>query len=76
LGDVTQISSVYIGEGGAITPVTMTHDSDSLVLALATLGEATDIEMILMAKVSKEGNFVSRYCGHFCIQTLPIEMSQ
>ncbi len=51
------MSSVYIGEGGAIMPVTMTHDSDSLVLALATLGEATEIEMILIAKVSKEGNF-------------------
>ncbi len=25
LGDATQISSVYIGEGGAITPVTMTQ---------------------------------------------------
>ncbi len=34
-------------------PVTMTCDSDTLVLALATLGEATEIEMILIGKVSK-----------------------
>jgi hypothetical protein len=38
---------------------TTTYASDTLVLALATLGEATDIEMILIAKVSKEGNIAS-----------------
>ncbi len=35
------LSSAYIGEGGAITPVTMTSDSNTLVLALATLGGTT-----------------------------------
>ncbi len=39
-----------------ITPATMTRDSKALVLALATLGTATEIEMILIAKVRKEGN--------------------
>jgi hypothetical protein len=34
----------------------MTCDSDTLVLALATLGRATEIEMILIAKASKEGD--------------------
>jgi len=40
-------------------PATMTHNSDKLVLALATLGEVTEIEMILIAKVSKESNVTS-----------------
>ncbi len=47
----------------AITPATMTHDSDTLVLALTTLGVTTEIEMILSefglpkeAKVSKESD--------------------
>ncbi len=31
----------------AITSATITHDSDKLVLALATLGVTTEIEMIL-----------------------------
>ncbi len=35
------LSCVYIGKGGAIMPATMTHDSDTLVLALATLGGMT-----------------------------------
>ncbi len=34
-------SGVYIGKGGAIMPATMTHDRDTLVLCLATLGGAT-----------------------------------
>jgi hypothetical protein len=38
---VTILSGVYIGEGGTITPVTMTRDCDTLVLALATLGGLT-----------------------------------
>ncbi len=50
--------------------VTMTHNSDTLVLALATLGEATEIEMILIAKVSKVGDIASRYCRSFRVQTL------
>jgi hypothetical protein len=47
LGEVTQISHVYIGEGSTTMLATTTHDSDTLVLALATLGGATEIEMIL-----------------------------
>jgi hypothetical protein len=37
----------------------MTHDSNTVVLALATLGNATEIEMILNAKVIKEGDITS-----------------
>jgi hypothetical protein len=37
-------------------PETMTRDSDTLILTLATLGGSTEIEMILIAKASKEGN--------------------
>jgi hypothetical protein len=40
-------SRVYIGEGSSRMLVTMTHDSDTLILALATLGRASEIEMIL-----------------------------
>ncbi len=56
-------------------PATMTCDTDTLELALATLGEATEIEMILIAKLSKEGNITSQYCGHFRIQTSSMKMS-
>ncbi len=66
------LSGVYIGEGGVITPLTRTCDSDTLVVALATLGEATEIETILIAKVNKEGNIASRHRRHFCIQTSPM----
>jgi hypothetical protein len=48
------LNGVYISKGGTIMPATTTHDSDTLVLALATLGEVTEIKMILIAKVSKE----------------------
>jgi hypothetical protein len=34
-------SSIYIGKCGMIMPATMTGNSDTLVLALATLGSAT-----------------------------------
>ncbi len=44
---------------------TMTRDSNTLVYALATLGGATEIEMILIAKASKVGDITSRYCRHF-----------
>jgi hypothetical protein len=53
-------------------PVTTTCDSDILVLALATLGEATEIEMILIAKVRKEGDIPSHYHWCFRIQTSPM----
>ncbi len=38
---IAPLSGVYIGEGGAITLATRTHNSDTLVLALATLGDVT-----------------------------------
>jgi hypothetical protein len=41
LSKVGHLSSVYIGEGGAIMPATTTGDRNTLVLALATLGSAT-----------------------------------
>jgi hypothetical protein len=43
----------------------MTLDNDTLILALATLGGATEIVMILITKASKEGDIVSQNCGHF-----------
>jgi hypothetical protein len=51
---------------------TMTLNSNTLVLALAILGIATKIEMILVAKASKEGNIASGYHRRFCVQTLPM----
>jgi hypothetical protein len=48
-----------------ITLATMTHNSGTLVLALATLGRATEMEMILIAKSSKEGVIASQYHRHF-----------
>jgi len=42
-------------------PATMTGDSNTLVFALATLGKATEIEMIIMAKVSKKGDIMLRH---------------
>jgi hypothetical protein len=54
-----------------ISLATATRDSHYL-LALATLGDATEIEMILITKVSNEGDIASRYGGHFCIQTSPM----
>jgi hypothetical protein len=42
----------------AILPLTATCDSHYL-LALATLGKATEIELILKAKVSNEGDIAS-----------------
>jgi hypothetical protein len=39
---------------------------------LATLGNATPIEMILIAKASKEGDIMSQYCQCFCQQTTPM----
>jgi hypothetical protein len=55
------LSRVYIGKGYA-------GDSDThYLLALATLGIVTEIEMILIAKVSEEGNIMTRYRRHFNI---------
>jgi hypothetical protein len=53
----------------------MTLNSDTLLLALGILGRATKIEMILVAKASKEGNITSRYRRCFRVQTLPMQMS-
>jgi hypothetical protein len=39
----------------------MTRDSNALLFALATLGEVTEIEMIIMAKVSKKGDIMLRH---------------
>ncbi len=67
-----KLSGVYIGEGGTIMLATTTCDSGTLELALATLGKATKIEMILIAKVSKEGNIAMRYHGRFHLQASPM----
>jgi hypothetical protein len=55
----------------AISPATATRDNHYL-LALATLGKVTEIEMILIAKKSNEGNIALRYRGHFHVQTSPM----
>ncbi len=47
----------------------------SIVHALATLGNVTQTEMILIAKASKEGNITLKYRRHYCAQTLPMYMS-
>jgi hypothetical protein len=51
-------------------PVTVTN-----VLALVTLGDAMQIEMILIAKASKEGNIALQYHRRYCVQTWPMFMS-
>ncbi len=58
------MSGVYIGEGGVITPATMTCYSDTIVLALATLGEATKIgSFLLMSRCPRWPRQVqSRHC--------------
>ncbi len=50
----------------------MTLDNDTLILALATFGRATEIEMILITKASKEGDIALQNRGHFRVQTLLI----
>jgi hypothetical protein len=56
---------LYIGDVFmAISPATVTRDSHYL-LALATLGKVTEIEIILIAKVSNEGDIASQYRGSF-----------
>jgi hypothetical protein len=63
---------IYIGDVSmAILQATVTHDCHYL-LALATLGKATEIEIILIAKVSNEGNITTRYCRQFHVQTSPM----
>ncbi len=44
----------------------MTMTCDTLVLAMATLGEATEIEMIPIAKVSKEGDIAGIFAYKPC----------
>ena len=47
------------------------HATVTIVLALATLGDVAQIQMILIAKASKEGDIALRYHWQFCSQTLP-----
>ncbi len=57
---------IYIGGlFTAISSATATRNSHYL-LALATLGEATEIEMILMAKVSNEGDIAGVFVYKTC----------
>jgi hypothetical protein len=63
---------IYIGDVFmVISLATVTCDSHYL-LALATLGEASEIEMILNAKVSNEGDIAMRYHVCFHVQTSPV----
>jgi hypothetical protein len=63
---------IYIGNVFmAILPGTVTRDNHYL-LALATLGEATEIEIILIAKISNEGKIALHFCRHFHVQTSPM----
>jgi hypothetical protein len=39
---------------------------------LATLGGKTEIEMILIAKASKEGDIALQYHKHYRVQTSPM----
>jgi hypothetical protein len=55
-----------------IMPATMTRNSNTLVLALATLGKAIEIEMILIAKAGMEGDMTLQCQRRFCVQTSPI----
>jgi hypothetical protein len=49
------------------------------LIALVTMGDMTQMEMILFSSLSKEakvnrgGILALRYCQHFCQETLPIE---
>jgi hypothetical protein len=43
-----------------------------IVFALATLGDVTQIEMILIAKASKEGDITLQYHRHYHVQTSPM----
>ncbi len=45
------------------------------LLVLATLGGTTEIEMILIARASKEGDIVSQNHACYREQTLPMYMS-
>ncbi len=47
----------------------------TIVLALATLGNTAQIEIILIAKASKEGDITLQFCGCYQIQTWPMLMS-
>jgi hypothetical protein len=43
----------------------------AILLALDTLSDMTQIEMIIIAK-AKEGNIASLFCGHYHVQTSPV----
>ncbi len=50
-----------------------TGDSDNpYLLPLATLGGMTEIELILIDKVSKESDTAMQYRGHFHIEISPM----
>ncbi len=48
------------------------HTTVTIVLALATLGDVTQIEMILIAKASKEGDIMLQYHRCYHVQTSPV----
>ncbi len=54
------LSCVYIGEGYAIAPATMTWESNTLILALATLGDAT--VSVVPPKLEKASTIVTVAC--------------
>ncbi len=65
-------------KGACSSPISMgkyqcqRNTAFTIVLTLATLGEMTQIEMILIAKSSKEGDITFLYQGHFHVQASPM----
>ncbi len=65
-------------KGACSSPISMgkyqcqQNTSFTIVLTLASLGDMTQIELILIAKSSKEGDITSQYHGRFHVQTLLI----
>jgi hypothetical protein len=48
------------------------HATVTIVLALATLGDAMQIEVNLIAKASKEGDIALQYRRRYRVQTSPM----
>jgi hypothetical protein len=63
---------IYIGKCYAITPTITRVTATLILLALANLGDGTQIGLFLFAKVSNESNIATRYHGHFRVQTSPM----